>query len=1057
MPLDLASGARLSDTLFLGRTARFRKLPFWLRHLLALVIVVIALLIRLSMDRWVGQDAVPYVVFSAAIAFSAFLWGRSPGLTATLASAILCDYFITVPRYEFNFYYTPGDLAPLLFFLATGLVLSLLAGHLHASWQLSRQRHQTLGIVLSSIGDAVIVADALGNVSFLNRIAEQLTGWSSADARGRKLSEVFRIIDETSRQPLESPVDKVLRTGDVVTFANHTLLLAKDGREIPIDDSGAPIRQDDGSIHGVILVFRDFSDRRRKEEAIQRLNRLLKARSASSRALLQATDETQYLQDVCRLAVEDCGYAMVWIGYAQDDAAKSIKPMAFAGKEDGYLQNLQVTWADSERGRGPSGTAIRTGKINRCHNMLDDPSFGPWRDEALKRGYASSIALPLFHEGKAFASLTIYSFLPDPFTPDEVQLLSELADDLAHGIQSIRLRAAHEQARELLRASEERLRFALEGMHAGTWEFDLVTHAAQRSLLHDQIFGYDAPPPQWSLETFLQHIIPEDRPWVERKIRDAIAAGNGWNFECRILRPDGAQRWIWICAQLYSTIAGKSTRAVGIVLDVTDRKATEEQFHLYLNAIQAAANAIVITDPKGTVQWVNPAFTRLTGYSAAEAIGNNPRVLNSKHHDDSFFQNMWQTILAGRVWQGEVVNRRKDGTTYVEEMTITPVTGAFGEIAHFIAIKQDVTVRKDFEHALRRQARLIDLSPDGIIARRLDGTILFWSKGAEALYGWTGQEALGKSTHELLRTQFPKPLQVIIEDVRRHSHWSGELVHTTKNGRQIVVQSYWTAQLDEQGDVSEIMESNVDITERKHAEQALARTAEELARSNHDLEQFAYIASHDLQEPLRMVSGYLQLLDRRYKDKLDQDAREFIDFAVDGASRMSRLITDLLDYSRINTRGKRPEPIALDTVLQRARENLAVSIRESGAEIVAGPPTPLPAIRGDPTQLVQLFQNLLGNALKFRSPQRPQRVCIQAEKTDDKWRISVADQGIGIDPQYAEKIFLIFQRLHSRAEYPGTGIGLALCKRIVERHGGKIWVEGRPGKGATFFFTLPAA
>lgn len=200
-----------------------------------------------------------------------------------------------------------------------------------------------------------------------------------------------------------------------------------------------------------------------------------------------------------------------------------------------------------------------------------------------------------------------------------------------------------------------------------------------------------------------------------------------------------------------------------------------------------------------------------------------------------------------------------------------------------------------------------------------------------------------------------------------------------------------------------------------------------------------------------MVTGYLQLIDRRYKEKLDQNAQEFIAFAVDGATRMSRLITDLLDYSRLNTRGKAPGPVDLESVLARALGNLQAAIHDCDAQITHDP---LPTLEADSTQLVQLFQNLLGNALKFRAAGRPVQICIGAEKKDNAWTFRVQDNGIGIEAQYADKIFLIFQRLHGRGEYPGTGIGLAICKKIVERHGGRIWVESQPGQGSTFFFTL---
>jgi light-regulated signal transduction histidine kinase (bacteriophytochrome) len=278
-----------------------------------------------------------------------------------------------------------------------------------------------------------------------------------------------------------------------------------------------------------------------------------------------------------------------------------------------------------------------------------------------------------------------------------------------------------------------------------------------------------------------------------------------------------------------------------------------------------------------------------------------------------------------------------------------------------------------------------------------------------------------------------------------------ETVRLTKDGRRLDVSVTVSSVTGEDGQIIGASKIVRDITDRKQAEEALRRSAEDLARSNKDLEQFAYVASHDLQEPLRAVTGFVQLLQQQYGKQLDAKANDYIGYTVDGAKRMQTLIADLLTYSRVGSRSRELKPTDTAASLKRALENLTASIGESAAEITHGE---LPTVQADEAQLVQLFQNLVGNAIKFRGPEPP-KIHVEARRNHDHWLFSVRDNGIGMNPEFSDRIFMIFQRLHSRKKYAGTGIGLAICKKIVERHGGQIWVESQPDQGATFYFTLP--
>ncbi|MGD0919605.1 MAG: ATP-binding protein [Thermodesulfobacteriota bacterium] len=375
------------------------------------------------------------------------------------------------------------------------------------------------------------------------------------------------------------------------------------------------------------------------------------------------------------------------------------------------------------------------------------------------------------------------------------------------------------------------------------------------------------------------------------------------------------------------------------------------------------------------------------------------------------------------------------------------------------SLQKEISERRRAEEALRESEEkyrsILENIEDGYYEVDLAGHLTFFNDSVCRMSGRTKEELMGMNDREYTDQENAKKLYQTFNQVyrtgepRRALDW--EVIR--KDGTPKYMEASVSLRKDSSGKPIGFRGIVRDVTERKRAEEALKEKTEELARSNRDLEQFAYVASHDLQEPLRMVTSYVQLLARRYKGKLDSDADEFIGFAVDGATHMWKLINDLLTYSRVGMGGKELEPTDCETILNQSLNNLKVAIEEKGAVVTHDP---LPTVMAESPQLGQLFQNLIGNAVKFRGNEPP-RIHVSASRNGNGWTFSVRDNGIGIAPEYTERIFIIFQRLHNRKEYPGTGIGLAICKKIVERHGGRIWVESEVGKGATFYFTLPAS
>ena len=502
-------------------------------------------------------------------------------------------------------------------------------------------------------------------------------------------------------------------------------------------------------------------------------------------------------------------------------------------------------------------------------------------------------------------------------------------------------------------------------------------------------------------------------------------------------------------------------RVLSAIVDISKRVQTERAMRETEQKLSTIVDllpvGVAILDSQRKMIYSNPALTNIVDLPPSDAdIDDHIRRHYIRGDGAPMAQNEFASSRALReqktVYDVETGIIKEDGSLTWTNVSAVPVHFSDWRV---VIVTTDMTERKNAQDKLLFQACLLENISDAIIATNLNGLITNWNAAAEELYGWKSSEILGLTVAEILQPEYvgTTPEQVQIE-LEQKGSWKGEVVHYRNDGAPLNILSSLAQLKDASGKIIGAVLVNRDITERKRTEMALLAQTQELQRSNAELEQFAYIASHDLQEPLRMVASYTELLRERYSGQLDARADKFINYAVDGARRMQQLVNDLLSYSRIGTQGKAFAPTDTDFVLKRVLASIALKIHETNAQIAYGT---LPVVLADPIQIGQLFQNLIGNAIKFRGNDIP-KIIINAHKIDrTMWQFSVTDNGIGIDTEYAQRVFQIFQRLHERTSYPGSGIGLAIAKKIVERHGGRIWFESEAGHGATFFFTLPGA
>ncbi len=476
--------------------------------------------------------------------------------------------------------------------------------------------------------------------------------------------------------------------------------------------------------------------------------------------------------------------------------------------------------------------------------------------------------------------------------------------------------------------------------------------------------------------------------------------------------------------------------------------------------VAGAPDATIVVDRSGVIQMVNERALQMFGYDRRELAGSPVEKLVPESRQDVHARHRTAYAAHPRMRKMggglDLSGRRRDGSHFPVDISLYCAEVAEGLV---VASVRDLTEHRKREETISRLAAIVESSDDAIYTVTHDHVISGWNKAAERLYGYTEREMIGRPVATIippgLVTETLGRLRGIVASGRTLRL---ETVRVRKDGALVDVAYSASPLRDATGNFDGTAAISQDITARKRAEERLAEQARqlevsnaELAASNRELEQFAYVASHDLQEPLRKVSSFCQLLAEEFRDKIGDEADEYIGFVVDGAARMQQLINDLLTYSRIGRTRETLTDVDCNEVMRRVLADLSAAVAETGATVTAGG---LPTVRGQWPTLVQLFENLVSNAIKFHGSQPPW-VEVTARRSDGYWQFCITDNGIGIEPQYSDRIFAVFQRLHSRDEYPGTGIGLAVCKKIVETHGGRIWLDPAPGAGSAFHWTIP--
>ena len=877
-------------------------------------------------------------------------------------------------------------------------------------------------VLFETMLQGVVLQDADGRIVSMNPAAERILGRSQEEFKGETSVSAEHTTtkeDGTEYPGIEYPPRIALKTGKIVrdSMMRYYNPLEKAYKWINI--SAIPLfKEGSDKPYQVYTIFDDVTERKEIE----------RARKAS--------------EDSYRYVINTAPWGLHFYRLTDDDRLIFTGANPAADRILGISHSSLFGLTLEEAFPASAGTEISSAyrKVARTGE--------PWHSERVN-----------YADGRIKGAFEVHAFQPSPGI-------------VAVAFLDITARARNEEdTRKLLadvQHERDRLTLLMNSMTDEVWfadkegKFVMANAAALRSfgieLLDEAI---DVSKMATSLE--VHRLDGSYRPADEAPPLRALKGEVVSNEEEIVRLPGTGQlRYRRVTASPVRDSQGNIIGSVSVVQDITERVASEEELRNtrnYLESLFDHANApIIVWDPSFKITRFNHAFEHMTGHSADEVIGRDLTILFPAESRGRSLERIQKT-LTGEYWESvEIPIMMKDGSVRIALWNSANVYGPDGRtLVGTIAQGVDITGRKSTEDELRSTRdyleNLFDHANAPIIVWDPSYKITRFNHAFEHMTGYSADEVIGKDLSVLMPARSRASSLTKIERAASGEYWESVEIPILRKDGAIRVALWNSANLtDRDGNtlVATIAQGQ-DITERKEGELKLKEYSENLARSNTELQGFAYAASHDLREPLRTISGFLQIVDQEYGDKLDAKAKDYIDRTIKASNRLHAMIDDLLSFSRLETRKKPFAPVNLNDVLTASIHDLDAAIKDHRATVSA---EPLPTVMADDQQMAILFRNLIDNGVKFHGKQRPV-VQIKSTRRESEWLLTFRDNGIGIDPASLAKVFVMFTRLHSWKEYPGNGIGLAMCKKIVERHGGHIWVESEVGVGSTFFVTLP--